>query len=219
MNYKKIAPLVTLLVVAFTSAQKNIYESSRFDELTESHEVLAILPFLTQLELEQKVSSTEVRKLAKKEGYAVQDALETYFSKRKKRKKFNVEFQNIEDTNAILAQNNITYENIDVYTTKELSKILKVDGIISGNLDLNILLSKGVDTDFSLLDYFGGNSNYGRIGLKISDSNTGKLLWKYEKEITKKTGKNTSELIDRMMKLAAKKFPYDKEKKRRKRKS
>lgn len=219
MNYKKIAPLVTLLVVAFTSAQKNIYESSRFDELTESHEVLAILPFLTQLELEQKVSSTEVRKLAKKEGYAVQDALETYFSKRKKRKKFNVEFQNIEDTNAILAQNNITYENIDVYTTKELSKILKVDGIISGNLDLNILLSKGVDTEFSLLDYFGGNSNYGRIGLKISDSNTGKLLWKYEKEITKKTGKNTSELIDRMMKLAAKKFPYDKEKKRRKRKS
>ena len=129
----------------------------------------------------------------------VLDALENYFSKRKKRKKFNVEFQNIEDTNAILAQNNITYENIDVYTIKELSRILNVDGIISGNLDLNILLSKGVDTDFSLLDYFGRNSNYGRIGLKISDSNTGKLLWKYEKEITKKTGKNTSELIDRMM--------------------
>lgn len=217
MNYKKLALLLSLLGVAFVSAQKNIYESSRFDELTESHEVLAILPFLAQLKLEQKVSSSEVRNLAQKEGYAVQDALETYFSKRKKRKKFNVEFQNIEDTNAILAQNNITYENIDVYTTKELSKILNVDGIISGNLDLNILLSKGVDTDFSLLDYFGGNSNYGRIGLKISDSNTGKLLWKYEKEITKKTGKNTSELIDRMMKLAAKKFPYDKEKKRRKR--
>lgn len=219
MNYKKLALLVSLLGVTYVSAQKNIYESSRFDELTESHEVLAILPFLTQLKLEQKVSPSEVRNLAQKEGYAVQDALETYFSKRKKRKKFNVEFQNIEDTNAILAQNNITYENIDVYTTKELSKILNVDGIISGNLDLNILLSKGVDTDFSLLDYFGGNSNYGRIGLKISDSNTGKLLWKYEKEITKKTGKNTSELIDRMMKLAAKKFPYDKEKKRRKRKA
>ncbi len=219
MSFKQIVLLATFLVVALASAQKNIYESSRFDELSESHEVLAILPFLTQLKLEQKVSPTEVRQLAQKEGYAVQDALETYFSKRKKRKKFNVEFQNIEDTNAILAQNDITYENIDVYTTKELSKILKVDGIISGNLNLNILLSKGVDTEFSLLDYFGRNSNYGRIGLKISDSNTGKLLWKYEKEITKKTGKNTSELIDRMMKLAAKKFPYDKEKKRRKRKS
>ena len=74
-----------VLVVAFTSAQKNIYESSRFDELTESHEILAILPFLTQLELEQKVSPSEVGELARREGYAVQDALETYFSKRYKR--------------------------------------------------------------------------------------------------------------------------------------
>ncbi len=201
------------------TAQKNIYESSRFDELSEDHQVLAIVPFLTKLELEQKKSKEDEKTLAEREGYAVQDALETYFSKRRKRKKFNVEFQNIENTNAILAQNDITYENIDIYTVKQLSEILGVDGIISGSLDLNILLSKGVPTDFSILDYFGGDSNYGRIGLKISDGETGKLLWKYEKAITKKTGKNTAELIDRMMKLAAKKFPYDKEKKRKKRKS
>lgn len=218
MEFKKIALSFLLLASFAGTAQKNIYESNRFDALSESHQVLAILPFLARLELEQKTSKKEVDKLAEKEGYAVQDALETYFSRRKKRKKFNVEFQNIEDTNAILAKNGITYENMDVYTTKELSKILNVDGIISGNLDLNILLSKGVDTEFSFLDYFNGSSDYGRIGLKISDGNTGKLLWKYEKEITKKTGRNTSELIDRMMKLAAKKFPYDKEKKRKKRK-
>ncbi len=218
MELKKTILSLLLLVSFFGTAQKNIYESSKFDALSESHQVLAILPFLARLELEQKTTQEEVDKLAEKEGYAVQDALETYFSRRKKRKKFNVEFQNIEDTNAVLAKNGITYENMDVYTTKELSKILGVDGIISGNLDLNILLSKGVDTDFSFLDYFKGNSDYGRIGLKISDGNTGKLLWKYEKEITKKTGKNTSELIDRMMKLAAKRFPYDKEKKRKKRK-
>ncbi len=218
MEFKKIALSFLLLASFAGTAQKSIYESNRFDALSESHQVLAILPFLARLELEQKTSKKEVDKLAEKEGYAVQDALETYFSRRKKRKKFNVEFQNIEDTNAILAKNGITYENMDVYTTKELSKILNVDGIISGNLDLNILLSKGVDTEFSFLDYFNGSSDYGRIGLKISDGNTGKLLWKYEKEITKKTGRNTSELIDRMMKLAAKKFPYDKEKKRKKRK-
>ena len=94
-----------------------------------------------------------------------------------------------------------------------------VDGIISGNLNLNILLSEGVPTDFSLFDYFSGDANYGRIGIKISDGATGKLLWKYEKEITKKTGKNTTDLIDKMMKLASRKFPYDKEKKRRKKRN
>lgn len=216
MILKKLVFVLFVLSGLIIQAQKNIYESNRFDELSEDHEILAIIPFLAKLELEQKISKDELKQLAKREGNAVQDALETYFSKRKKRKKFNVEFQNIDDTNALLAQNNITYENIDIYTVKQLSEILNVDGIISGNLDLNILLSKGVPTDFNFLDYFNGSSDYGRIGIKISDGTSGKLLWKYEKQINKKTGKNTSELIDKMMKLASKKFPYDKEKKRKK---
>ncbi|MEN1784778.1 MAG: hypothetical protein AAGF77_06510 [Bacteroidota bacterium] len=198
------------------SAQKDIFVSSRFEELTEDHQVLAILPFITQLELQQPSTKEELRKFAEREGFAVQDALETYFSRRKKRKKFNVEFQNIQETNALLSQNGITYSNIDIYTVKQLAKLLKVDGIINGSLDLNVLLSKGVSTDFNLLDYFRGDANYGRIGIKISDGTSGKLLWKYEKAITKKTGKDTDELIDKMMKAASRKFPYDKEKKRKK---
>ena len=200
------------------SAQKDIYQSSSFDELSENHELLAIVPFLTQLELEQDLAKVEKKRLAQNEGYAVQDALEVYFSNRRKRKKFQVEFQNTDDTNALLAQNGITYANIDIYTTKELCEILQVDGIISGNLTLNILLSKGVPTRFNLWDYLNRNSNYGRIGIKISDGQTGKLLWRFEKEITKKSGKNTTELIDKMMKQASRKFPYDKERKKKKRK-
>ena len=219
-SYKPMTQRIFFFLVLISavqlSAQKNIYENRRFDELTENHEVLAIVPFIANLDLEREVPATELKKLAEKEGYAVQNALETYFSQRKKRKKFNVDFQNIEDTNAILSQNDISYSNLDIYTTKQLCEILKVDGIISGNLNLNILLSKGVPTDFSFLDYFSGNANYGRIGVKVSDGETGKLLWKYEKAITKKTGKNTTELIDKMMKLASRKFPYDKEKKRKK---
>lgn len=211
---KKIVFVFVLFSSVLAMAQKNIYESIRFDEYTEDHEILAIVPFIAHLELKKAVDNDELNVLAEKEGYAVQNALETYFSKRKKRKKFNVDFQNIMNTNAILAQNNINYNNIDTYTTQELCKILEVDGIISGNLNLNILLSEGVPTDFSILDYFSGNANYGRIGVKISDGDTGKLLWKYENEISKKTGKNTNELIDKMMKTASRKFPYDREKRR-----
>ncbi len=212
---KKVFALIVFLSCMGVFAQKNIYEHRRFDELSENHQVLAIVPFLTNLDLENNVNGNELAKLAQKEGYAVQNALETYFSRRKKRKKFNVEFQNIEDTNAVLAQNNITYADLDIYTTKQLCEILKVDGIINGTLKLNILLSEGVPTDFSLLDYFRGDADYGRIGIKVSDGETGKLLWKYEKGITKKTGKNTTELIDKMMKMASRKFPYDKEKKKK----
>lgn len=205
--------LLIVLSITLTAAQKNIYEHNRFDALSKDHRVLAILPFIAHLDLKKKVDCKELNTLAKREGYAVQNALETYFSKRKKRKKFSVAFQNIANTNAILEQQGISYENIDIYTTQQLCNILNVDGLISGSLNLNILLSKGVSTDFDLLDYFSGDANYGRIGIKISDGNTRKLLWKYEHEISKKTGKNTTELIDKMMRSATRKFPYDKEKK------
>ncbi|MUH36286.1 hypothetical protein D9O36_10580 [Zobellia amurskyensis] len=211
---KKIFFAALLLTTVLVNAQKNIYESDKFDDLTDNHEVLAIIPFLANLELKDDISKEELRTLEQKEGYAVQNALETYFSRRKKKKKFSVEFQDVKNTNAILAQNNIDYNTIDVYTTKQLSEILGVDGIISGNMDLNVLLSKGIPTEFSFMDYFSGDANYGRIGVKISDGTTGKLLWKYEKKINKKSGKNTTDLIDRMMKLAARKFPYDREKRK-----
>ncbi|MEX0273544.1 MAG: hypothetical protein AB3N16_04120 [Flavobacteriaceae bacterium] len=212
MRVRNLVSILLLLPICGILAQKNIYESPRFNALASDHKVLAILPFITHLDL-KNVNRDELTRLQEKEGYAVQDALETYFSKRKKRKKFSVDFQNTKNTNAILAKHNITYANMDVYTVKELSELLGVDGIISGNLWLNVLLSKGIPTDFSLMDYFLGNSKYGRIGIKISDGNTGKLLWKYEKQINKKTGKNTTDLIDRMMKLATRKFPYEKDRK------
>lgn len=213
---KKLFVLSLLLSGFLASAQKNIYEHKNFDQLSQHHQVLAILPFLTTLDLKHDIPKDELERLKEKEGYTVQNALETYFSKRKMKKKFNVEFQNTKNTNAILAQNNITYKNIDIYTTKQLSEILQVDGIISGSLDLNILLSKGVPTEFNIMDFFMGDSDYGRIGIKISDGHAGKLLWKYEKRIDKKTGKNTFDLIEKMMKLAARKFPYDREKKKEK---
>jgi hypothetical protein len=98
-----------------------------------------------------------------------------------------------------------------LFTTKELCEILGVDVIITGNIALNVLLSKGLnDDDFSLIDYFLGKS-FGRIAIKLSDGNSGKLLWKYEKDIDRKTGKNTKDLIDAMMRAAGRKFPYEKE--------
>ena len=208
---KKLTLLFVLFLAMTAHGQKDIYLSNRFSELSKDHKELAIIPFFTHLDLDDELNEGELKRLQQKEGYAVQDALETYFGRGRKRKKFTVSFQNSEDTNALLVRNDISYDNIDRYTIKELSQILQVDGIVSGNLDVNILLSDGVPADFSFLDYILGDANYGRIGIKISDGETGKLLWKYEQEISRKSGKNTEDLIDKMMRKAARKFPYDKE--------
>ncbi|WP_445381728.1 hypothetical protein [Robiginitalea sp. IMCC43444] len=210
----KLIFLFALFTVCGLSAQKDIFQSNRFDQLSRNHRTLAIIPFFVHLDLDNGLSGKELKVLEEKEGYAVQNALETYFGRGKKRKKFTVAFQNSEDTNALLAKKNISYNNIDRYTIRELASVLDVDGIISGNLDINVLLSEGLPEDFSFMDYILGDADYGRIGIKISDGDSGKLLWKYEQEINKKSGKNTDDLIDKMMKKAARRFPYDKENRR-----
>jgi hypothetical protein len=211
---KKTAYLLFLTSFALLG-QKTIYQSEKFEELSKTHNTLAILPFLATLRLAhtENLSQTQLSDLQEKEGYAVQDALETYFLKRKKKKGFTVAFQNTKNTNALLAKNNINITNIDVFTTHELCNILGVDGVISGNITLNKLLSKGVtDDDFGLISLFTGKTDYGRIAVKISDGKTGKLLWKYEKTIDRKSGKNTRAIIEAMMRQSSRKFPYDKEK-------
>ncbi|WP_340074809.1 hypothetical protein [Leptobacterium sp. I13] len=212
---KKIGYL--FLFIAFkVLGQKTIYENVHFEELSKPHETLAIMPFLATLQLddEYEVSEDELQDLERKEGYAVQNALENYFLQRKNKKKLSVTFQDIKNTNAILAKNGISIDNIDIHTTQELCDILKVDGIISGNLTLSALISKGVP-EIDFISLIMGKSDYGRIGIKISDGATGKLLWKYEKTISRKSGKDTDEIIESMMKNAARKFPYDKERKKK----
>jgi|TARA_B110000977_G_C11074673_1_gene490713 hypothetical protein len=204
---------ISILCIFFTQValgQKNIYENKQFKNISASHQSIAILPFLASVNLAQELSNEMQLELEASEGYAVQEALETYFLKIEKRKKYRVDFQNIKDTNVFLKKREVGYNSLDIYSIKELGDILGVDAIISGTITLNVQLSRGDAKKFKLLDYVTGNAKYGRIGIKISDVKTGKLLWKYEKQIDRKTGKNTVDLIGSMMRQASRKFPYEK---------
>lgn len=200
-------------VVANSFGQnKAIYESNQFDKLTAHHKTVAIVPFFTSLQLENELTDEQLSKLEEQEGYEAQNAMESYFLKRNnKRKSFVVDFQDVKNTNAILAKNGISYKNLDIYSTQELCEILKVDGIVSGKLILNVLISQGVDESFHLIAFLSGKSNYGKIIVKNSDGKTGKLLWKYEQTINRKSGKNTFNIIEKMMRKASRRLPYDKE--------
>ncbi len=214
---KKILFIVMLLCFGLqqSNAQKKIYVSDKFEELSKDHQIIAILPFQTILNLKSdqgNYSDEQLKKLAQHEGFAVQEALESYFLNRKRKKKLKIDFQDINTTNRILKKEGITYDNIDIYAPQELCKLLKVDAIISGSLTSRMLLSKEVDTSFDLITFLKGKSDYGKIIIKLSDKNTGKLLWRYEKTINRKSGKNTSAIIAKMMRKASRKFPYEEKK-------
>ena len=211
----KIRTLLLLLAVTtvFSYAQtREIYVNPEFNQLAKDHKKIAILPFKTIVKLRPKqmerMSPEDLAQMQKDEGLAVQSALQTYFLKRKQQHHFNVSFQDLNTTNAHLAKNNITPEDLDKYTPGELAKLLEVDAIITGILSTDKPMSEGASVALGLVVGFYGPTNSGKCTININDGATGDLLWKYEKTLSRSLGSDTNTVINTMMRKASRQLPY-----------
>ena len=208
---------------------KEIYTHPRFDSLARDHTKLAILPFEVMLRLRRKeakkLEPEDFERLEKIEGEAVQSALHSYFLKQKEKDSVKVSFQDIHETNAILAEAGWTDDSLRLKTKKQICRLLRVDGVISGTFMTNRLLSDegavaltalgiGVSAIGALFgaasDLSGpGPTNTGKCTINFHEAKTGKLLWSYEKELSRGLGSDTNTIINAIMRKASKKFPYE----------
>ncbi len=94
-RHNKVILSISVICLFFTQValgQKNIYENKQFKNITSTHQSIAILPFLASVNLEQGLSDEMQLELEASEGYAVQEALETYFLKMEKKKALQGKF-------------------------------------------------------------------------------------------------------------------------------
>ncbi|CAN5424636.1 hypothetical protein BH23BAC1_BH23BAC1_35340 [soil metagenome] len=211
--------IISVFLILFTfsntfSQTKEIYTNPDFARIAKNHKTLAILPFKTIMNLRpkqmQSMSQEAYNQILLDEGKAVQNALYTYFLKEKGKDGFIVSFQDISKTNTILTRNFVDEVNIYSYTMEELSELLGVDGIISGILQTDKPMSDGASVAMGLLIGYYGNTNSGKCTINVHDGQKGKLLWKYEKTLSRSLGSDTNTIINAMMRKASRKFPYSK---------
>jgi len=208
---------------------KEIYTHPEFDSVAKGPTLLAILPFKVLLRLRPKVSKKlepeDFERLEKIEGEAVQTALHSYFLNQKEKDSFKVRFQDIHETNAILAQAGWTDDSLRLKTKKQICRKLQVDGVISGTVMTNKLLSDGGAVALTALGIgvatlgalFGeapglsglGPTNTGNCTINVHEAKAGKLIWRYEKELSRGLGSNSNSIINAIMRKASKKFPYE----------
>ena len=231
---KKIICLVPVLFsfsLIMMGQKKEIYTHPEFDSLTRDHNILAILPFQVLLRLKpkqmKKLEIEDLEKLEKAEGEAVQNALYTYFLNQKEKDSFKVSFQDISYTNTLLAQAGWTIDSLRTKTKKDICRKLNVDGVITGTVitsklmsDEAALLLTTLGTVVSIaglllggvgdLSWIGGPgaTNTGSCQINVFDAKTNKLLWRYDKSLTRGLGSNTNSVMNALMRKASKKFPY-----------
>jgi hypothetical protein len=201
--------------ITIHSQTKEIYTHPSFDSIAKDHRVLAIIPFDVTVELrpkqKEKLQPGELRELEMKEGTAVQNAIHTYFLKRKEQEKFRVEFQDITKTNTLLAKAGWNDDSLGLKTKEEICKLLMVDGVISGTVFTNKPFSDGAAAAIIIFSdgWFTGPTNSGKCTINIHEAGAGTLLWKYDKTLSRHLGSDINSIINAMMRKASRKFPYE----------
>lgn len=177
----------------------------------------AILPFDVSIEKNLQIKKTTpemLRQQEERESLQYQSGVFQYMMERKK--DFNVNFQDIDDTNALLKRNNIAYEKGRTMTKAELCQLLQVDGILAGkyqrkeNLDRN--LSRGLDILARQTENFSLSPKQGEATLSLTLYNAfeKRVVWTYQNDDWNSSYRSPEELAGKLMERAAKKFPYKK---------
>ncbi|AEM71018.1 secreted protein [Allomuricauda ruestringensis DSM 13258] len=207
--------ILFLLLPFSVLSQTSLYENPDFDAIAENHQIIAMVPFKTQVKLRPKqmkdMDEEQMAKLERSEGESIQTAMYSWFLKRKKRGKMQrIRVQDPRTTNAKLLKLGIDYDNILEHTPMELAKILEVDAVISGDFETNKPMSEGASVALGLLIGFWGSTNSAIVNMSIHNAEDGILLWNYNKKVRGSLGSSPEDLVNVLMRKASRRLAYTK---------
>ena len=204
--------LIFLLVGMAMFSQTNLYENPNFKEIAKDHKIIGIIPFSASVTLKpkqmKKFSSEDIKKMEESEGKSIQNAMYSWFLKRKKRGSLTVNVQDPYITNAKMKKNGIMADNYEKYTPKELADMLEVDAIVMGTFETTKPLSELASAALAILIGFWGPTNRATINLKIYNAKDGELLINYQKSVSGSLGSSTEKLINKLMRKASRRIAY-----------
>jgi len=196
------------------TAQTHLYENPEFEAIAKNHKSIAICPFKTTISLRPKqmkeTTPEQLKTMELNEGRSIQNAMFSWFLKRKKRGKLFIEIQEPSRTNALLKKQGINEDNFDEFTKEEITEILSVDAIISGTLDTDKPMSEGASAVIGLLLDVWGPTNSAVINMFIHYAGDGVLLWNYNKKVSGSMGSSNDDLINILMRKASRRLAYTK---------
>jgi len=138
MKQNLLSGFIAIFILFLFSCSNKYYTASNFEEKTEKHKVVAILPAEVTLtgKLPKNLKPEDVAKAEERESIDFQYALMNSILNHANTKKYitTVNFQDINTTQKILDQNNISVRDSWKKDDEELAKILGVDAVIRMNI-------------------------------------------------------------------------------------
>ena len=206
-----VISLFICLVAQSQESAKEIYSAPNLKDTISKHKIVAILPYTVSIAYKRPpknfnadANTEEEKSLAKN----LQLEMFTYLLR--KRDKYSVEFQDVDQTNALLRRAGV-WDRLEELTADSLAIILKVDAVIKCNYSYEKTASEGAAIAKTVL--FGGigsKTASGLLTMQIKNGSNGILLWRFSKSMNETAFSSASQLMERMMKKVARNFPYEK---------
>ncbi len=212
---KIICLSLTFLIISFAAQAQifgKIYEAENMKEMVAQYKIVAVVPFkykLTMRKLPKGMTEEDVKRQEEKGSISAQNSFYTYALEKKEKGQASVDIQDINRTKVLLSRNNIDEKTINNYLPEELCKILEVDAFITGEISASQPMSEGAAVATQLLIGYS-RTNEATAAIKIYDK-SGKLVWTYGKEVDGGLGSDQNDMIRRLMRKTANRFPYFKD--------
>lgn len=201
---KKSLILLIVMGLMLQSCAKIFYtpDASR---LAAAQKIIAIVPPKVSIAARKNIDTGALLEQQKTESVNFQKEMYSWMLKRKMQGSINVEVQDIETTNALLAKTGFTYAK--VLTPKEMCNALGVDGIMISNYSLAKPMSEGAAIALGILVGIWGATNEATVSLSIHDQSTDKMIWNFDHKLSSSLG-TPANLVDALMRQASRKMPY-----------
>ena len=192
---------VTLL---FQSCAK-IFYSPDATPLARAQRVIAIAPPKVAIAARKNIDGIALIEQQKTESVNFQKEMYSWMLKRKMQGIIFVDIQDVETTNAKLA--NAGFNIGQVLSPDDMCNILGVDGILTSNYSLSKPMSEGAAIAAAILAGFWGATNEAAVSLSIHDQSANKMIWNFDHRLSSSLG-SPAGLVDALMRQASRKMPY-----------
>jgi nicotinic acid mononucleotide adenylyltransferase len=208
-----------LLLIFFAalviSACATVYESDNFASYQARHRSVAILPPNVSINAQAFKAGTPVASIENQQREESQLFMRQLYGQllaRSQKQAFTVEFQDIDDTMALLTKASIDDAKLKSMTRSELASVLGVDAIMSLRVYRDVPMTSG-EAIFSLLVAGASSTNEVQVNLSIHDGETGRMAWNFDHLIGGGLTSSAEGMARSLMKAISKKFPYNTKKK------
>lgn len=221
MKNFQFIPIFLFLIIS--SCARPYYQVDDFEQLTKSHETVAILPFeiytfgkLPKDVDEEMLFAMESLESTNLQAEFYEGILE---SKSRDQELLSVNLQHYDETNSILKENEISVRESWSYSPEELAKILNVDAVLLARVEKEQSFSDGASAAIEIgqvilsilaTDTYidGGAQNKILIGDYALVGHDGVVLWQMGSDRSMNWKNNTDRCVSRMNSRSAKFFPY-----------